>query len=212
VRRRRDRCDNSRRSRQAFYSGIDLVEDGLSEHKNAKARSKAEANIQQLANTQKFQAAITALADCALPVVAVVQGFCLGAGVDLIAACDIRIASACSVFSVREIRLDLVAELAYIGKDIKADRAEKIGLVNDVYKSPEATIAAVIAFANEIAGNSPMALRGTQFILRMSENLTDEQSLMLNGMFTMMTSLQSNDLQEDIKAFLERRTPKFTGS
>jgi enoyl-CoA hydratase len=57
-----------------------------------------------------------------------------------------------------------------------------------------------------------MAVRGTKFILRKSENMTDEQSLMLNGMFTMMTSLQSNDLQEGIKAFSERRAPRFTGS
>ena len=213
-----------------FCAGIDLVEDGLSQHKKTQARSKAEANMQQLANTQKFQAAITALSDCALPVIAVVQGFCLGAGVDLITACDIRIASACSVFSVRETRLGLiadvgtlqrlpkilnaghVAELAYSGKDIKADRAEKIGLVNDVYDSADATMVAGMALANEIAANSPLAVRGTKFILRQSENLTDEQSLMLNGMYTMINSLESNDLQEGITAFAERRPAKFTGS
>jgi len=213
-----------------FCAGIDLVEDGLSQHKKAQARSKAEANMQQLANTQKFQAAITALSECALPVIAVVQGFCLGAGVDLITACDIRIASACSVFSVRETRLGLiadvgtlqrlpkilnaghVAELAYTGKDIKADRAEKIGLVNDVYDSADAAMAGGVALANEIAANSPLAVRGTKFILRQSENLTDEQSLMLNGMYTMINSLESNDLQEGIAAFAERRPAKFTGS
>ncbi|MGB2466334.1 MAG: enoyl-CoA hydratase-related protein [Porticoccaceae bacterium] len=213
-----------------FCAGIDLAEDGLSQHKKAKARSKAEANIRQLSNTQKFQQAITSLAECELPVIAVVQGFCLGAGVDLITACDIRIASADAVFSVRETRLGLVAdvgtlqrlpkilnaghvaELAYTGKDIKADRAEKIGLVNDVYESAEATMEAGLALAQEIAGNSPMAVRGTKFILRQSENLTDEQSLMVNGMYTMMTSLESNDLQEGIMAFAERRPAKFTGS
>jgi enoyl-CoA hydratase len=213
-----------------FCAGIDLAEDGLRQLKKAKARSKAEANIQQLSNTQKFQRAISSLAECELPVIGVVQGFCLGAGVDLISACDIRIASACAVFSVRETRLGLVAdvgtlqrlpkilnaghvaELAYTGKDIKADRAEKIGLVNDVYESAEASMAAGMALAQEIAGNSPMAVRGTKFILRQSENLTDEQSLMVNGMYTMMTSLESNDLQEGILAFSERRVPKFTGS
>ncbi len=213
-----------------FCAGIDLAEDGLSQLKKAKARSKAEANIQQLSNTQKFQQAISSLAECELPVIGVVQGFCLGAGVDLVTACDIRIASACSVFSVRETRLGLVAdvgtlqrlpkilsaghvaELAYTGKDIKADRAEKIGLVNDVYESAEVTMAEGLALAQEIAGNSPMAVRGTKFILRQSENLTDEQSLMVNGMYTMMTSLESNDLQEGILAFSERRVPKFTGS
>ncbi|WP_299074578.1 enoyl-CoA hydratase-related protein [uncultured Paraglaciecola sp.] len=213
-----------------FCAGIDLVEDGLSAHKKAKARSAAEANLEQLSNTGKFQAAITAIADCPLPVIAVIKGVCLGAGVDLISACDIRIASACSLFSVRETKLGLVAdvgtlqrlpkilnaghvaELAYTGKDIKADRAEKIGLVNDVYESAEATMEAGIALAREIAANSPMAVRGTKYILRKSENLTEEQSLTLNGMFTLMTSLQSNDLQEGIKAFAERRAPKFTGS
>jgi enoyl-CoA hydratase len=105
-----------------------------------------------------------------------------------------------------------VAELAYSGKDIKADRAEKIGLVNDVYESAEATMAAGLQLANDIASNSPMAVRGTKFILRQSENLTDQQSLMVNGMYTMMTSLESNDLQEGIHAFAERRPAKFTGS
>jgi len=57
-----------------------------------------------------------------------------------------------------------------------------------------------------------MAVRGTKFILRQSENLTDEQSLMVNGMYTMMTSLESNDLQEGIHAFAERRPAKFTGT
>ena len=94
-----------------FCAGIDLAEDGLSQHKKAKARSKAEANIRQLSNTQKFQQAISSLAECELPVIAVVQGFCLGAGVDLITACDIRVASADSVFSVRETRLGLVADV-----------------------------------------------------------------------------------------------------
>ncbi len=84
---------------------------GNTAHKKAKARSKAEANIQQLGNTKKFQQANSALAECTLPVIGVVRGFCLGAGVDLITACDIGIASACSVFSVRETRLGLVADV-----------------------------------------------------------------------------------------------------
>ena len=159
-----------------------------------------------------------------------IQGFCLGAGVDLITACDIRIASADALFSVRETRIGLVAdvgtlqrlpkilnaghvaELAYTGKDIDALRAEKIGLVNDVYETAEATMVAGMALANQIAANSPMAVRGTKYVLQQSENLTTDQSLLLNGMYTMISSLQSNDLQEGIKAFAERRPAKFTGS
>lgn len=213
-----------------FCVGVDLAETAINPQKTAKANSQAKANLQQLEITSGFQKAISAVADCPLPVIGVIHGFCLGAGVDLITACDIRIASADAVFSVRETRIGLVAdvgtlqrlpkilnaghvaELAYTGKDIDAQRAEKIGLINDVYDTSELALQAGLAMANEIAANSPMAVRGTKFMLQQNENLTTEQSLMLNGMFTMMTSLQSNDLKEGIKAFTERRPPKFTGS
>lgn len=213
-----------------FCVGVDLAETAINPQKTAKADSQAKANLQQLEITNGFQKAISAVADCPLPVIGVIHGFCLGAGVDLITACDIRIASADAIFSVRETRIGLVAdvgtlqrlpkilnaghvaELAYTGKDIDAQRAEKIGLINDVYDTSELALQAGLAMANEIAANSPMAVRGTKFMLQQNENLTTEQSLMLNGMFTMMTSLQSNDLKEGIKAFTERRPPKFTGS
>lgn len=213
-----------------FCVGIDLAEAAIDPGKSPKAESQAAANLQQLHVTTEFQKAISAVADCALPVIAVIQGFCLGAGVDLITACDIRLASSDATFSIRETRIGLVAdvgtlqrlpkilnaghvaELAYTGKDINAQRAEKIGLVNDVYDSSELALEAGLALANEIATNSPMAVRGTKFMLQQNENLTTEQSLMVNGMFTLMTSLQSNDLKEGIQAFAERRPPKFTGS
>ena len=186
--------------------------------------------MRQFDNTRKFQSAISAVADCPLPVIAVIQGYCLGAGVDLISACDIRIAADNALFSVRETRIGLVAdvgtlqrlpnilnaghvaELAYTGKDINAQRAEKIGLVNDLYQGVEAAMDAGLEFASQIAANSPMAVRGTKFILQQSENLSTEQSLLLNGMYTLISSLPSNDLQEGIKAFTERRPAKFNGS
>jgi enoyl-CoA hydratase len=57
-----------------------------------------------------------------------------------------------------------------------------------------------------------MAVRGTKFVLNKSENLTTEQSLLLNGLWTMATSLQSNDLREAVAAFMERRPASFTGT
>jgi enoyl-CoA hydratase len=57
-----------------------------------------------------------------------------------------------------------------------------------------------------------MAVRGTKFILQRGEDLTTEQSLLLNGLFTMATSLQSNDLREAMKAFMEKRPARFTGT
>ena len=109
---------------------------------------------------KSMQQSITAVADCRTPTIAAVHGWCIGGGVDLISAVDIRYASADAKFSVREVKLAIVAdvgtlarlpmilndghmrELALTGKDIDAARAEKIGLVNDVYADAEATLAA----------------------------------------------------------------------
>ena len=213
-----------------FCVGIDLVQSGMGSHQRPTGESEAVANLRQLEGTTRFQDAMSSLAKCPLPVIAVIHGHCLGAGIDMITACDIRIASADSNFSVRETRIGLVAdvgtlqrlpkilsaghvaELAYSAKDIDAARAEKIGLVNDVYDTAEATYDAGMALANQIAANPPMAVRGTKFMLQQSETLTTEQSLLVNGMFTMMTSLRSNDLQESMLAFAEKRAPKYTGT
>jgi enoyl-CoA hydratase len=213
-----------------FCVGIDLVQSGMGTHQRPAGESEAVANLKQLQGTSKFQAAISSLAECPLPVIAVIHGHCLGAGIDMVTACDIRIAAADSNFSVRETRIGLVAdvgtlqrlpkilnaghvaELAYSAKDIDAARAEKIGLVNDVYESFDAAYAAGVALAEVIAANPPMAVRGTKFMLQQSETLTTEQSLLMNGMFTMMTSLRSNDLQESMHAFAERRPPVYTGT
>ena len=213
-----------------FCVGIDLVQSGMGTHQRPAGESEAVANLKQLQGTSKFQASISSLAECPLPVIAVIHGHCLGAGIDMITACDIRIAAADSNFSVRETRIGLVAdvgtlqrlpkilnaghvaELAYSAKDINAARAEKIGLVNDVYETFDAAYAEGMALATIIAANPPMAVRGTKFMLQQGETLTTEQSLLMNGMFTMITSLKSNDLQESMHAFAERRPPVYTGT
>ena len=213
-----------------FCVGIDLMAGGLDTAHAASAPSEAVANLNQLQFTTEFQDAVSSLAKCPLPIIAVVHGHCLGAGIDLITACDVRVSAADGNFSVRETRIGLVAdvgtlqrlpkvisaghvaELAYTGKDIDAARAEKIGLVNDVYDSFESAYAAAQEMANTIAGNPPMAVRGTKFILQQSEDLTTQQSLLLNGLFTMVTSLKSNDLHESMHAFAEKRAPNYTGS
>jgi enoyl-CoA hydratase len=84
--------------------------------------------------------------------------------------------------------------------------------VNDVFPDADSVYAAAVAMAREIAANAPLAVRGTKFILQQGEDMTTEQSLLLNGMWTMMTSLNSSDMQEAMMAFMEKRPAKFTGS
>ena len=127
-----------------------------------------------------MQSAINAVADCRTPTIASVHGWCIGGGVDLISAVDIRYASADAKFSVREVKLAMVAdvgslarlpliltdghlrELALTGKDIDAARAEKIGLVNDVYDDAEASLAAAHQTAAEIAANPPLTVTASR--------------------------------------------------
>ncbi|HEX8570971.1 MAG TPA: crotonase/enoyl-CoA hydratase family protein [Caulobacteraceae bacterium] len=128
----------------------------------------------------QLQDTFSCLEQARFPVLAAVQGACVGAGVDLIAACDMRYASANAFFQVQEINLGMVAdvgtfprlcrlipdgkvrELAYTGRRLRAEAALQLGLVNAVYDTPEALLEGVTAIAREIAGKSPLAVSGSK--------------------------------------------------
>jgi enoyl-CoA hydratase len=176
----------------------------------------------------RLQGAITAVARCPKPVVAAVHGYCIGGGVDLIAACDIRLASADAVFSVREAKMAIVAdlgslqrlpaiigpghlaELAYTGKDISAERAKEIGLLNDLAADAEGVQKAAHALAAEIAANSPLAVQGTKAVLAANEGRTVAEGLDYVATWN-AGMLASEDLTEAVVAFMEKRPPNFTG-
>lgn len=192
-------------------------------------RSEAETKQALYREIKRLQDSMSALAECPRPVIAAVHGYCLGAGIDLITACDIRLAAADAVFSVRETRLALVAdvgtlqrlpdvvpaghaaELAYTGRDIDAARAEKIGLVNDVYPDPDALFAAAQALGEEIAANSPLAVEGTKAVMRAGAEMSTAQALDYVALWN-SAFLFSNDLGEAMAAFVEKRPPDFTGT
>ena len=176
----------------------------------------------------RLQDSITAVARCPKPVIAAVHGYCIGGGVDLIAACDIRLASADAVFSVREAKVAIVAdlgslqrlpaiigaghlaELAFTGKDISAERAKEIGLVNDVAADADGVHKAAHALALEIAANSPIAVQGTKAVLAANEGRTVAEGLDYVATWN-AGMLASDDLTEAMTAFMEKRPPKFTG-
>lgn len=169
-----------------------------------------------------------AMAASRKPFVAAVHGACIGGGLDMIAACDVRLCAKDSRFSLRETKIAIVAdmgslqrlrgvipeghlrELAFTGKDIDAARAERIGLVNDVIGSPEETLAAARALAADIASNSPLAVQGTKEVLAMTERHGTEAGLRYVAAWN-AAHLASADLAEAMSAFAEKRPPKFRG-
>lgn len=181
-----------------------------------------------LGELRSLQAAVTSVAECRKPVVAAVAGWCIGGGVDVIAAADIRLASADATFSVREVKVAIVAdlgslqrlagiigeghlrELALTGKDIDAARAERIGLVNDVYPDQEAVLAAARALAEEIAANPPLVVQGAKEVLNQQREPHVAAGLRYVGPWN-AAFLPSRDLGEAVEAFLARRPPEFRG-
>ncbi len=190
--------------------------------------SAASRAARQRSEILRLQASVTAVADCPVPVIAAVHGWCIGGGVDVIAACDIRLASADAQFSVREAKVAIVAdlgslqrlpaiigkghvaELAYTGKDISAERAASIGLVNHVSADAETVLADARALAAEIAANSPVAVQGTKAVLTVSEDRSVAEGLEYVATWN-SAFLASDDLVEAMTAFMEKRPANFTG-
>ena len=214
-----------------FSVGLDLkavaltMGGGSGEGKSSQA-TKA---MRFLASLKPWQQSITAIAESPKPFIAAVHGYCIGGGVDLIAACDVRYASADAIFSVREAKVAIVAdlgslqrlprligagqvsELALSGKDISAARAEAIGLVNEVGDTKEQARALAYALAEEIAANSPLVVAGTKAVLAAGDDMTVAQGLDYVAVWN-AGALQSQDLVEAMTAFMEKRPPTFTGN
>lgn len=175
-----------------------------------------------------MQRTFSSLAESAKPVIAAVHGFCLGAGIDLITACDIRYAAADSVFSIRETKLAMVAdvgtlqrlpaivdpgraaEVVYTGRDFGAAEALEMRLVSRVLPDREAVVKHALDVAADIAANSPLAVQGAKHVMSRADGMTVEQQLDYVALWN-AAFLNSSDLTEAIASFVERRPPEFTG-
>ncbi len=213
-----------------FSVGLDLKAMGglLSGSGVTSGPSGAAKALQTRRHILRLQSSINAVAQCPKPVIAAIHGYCIGGGVDLIAACDIRLASSDAMFSVREAKVAIVAdlgslqrlpciigaghvaELAFTGKDISASRAKEIGLVNEVADDAESVQKAAREMALEIAANSPLAVQGTKAVLASNDGRTVAEGLDYVATWN-AAMLGSDDLVEAMTAFMERRPPSFTG-
>lgn len=208
-----------------FCAGIDfeLMNELLAEVK-ALSPGQREEHLRRI--ILGLQAALTALETCRKPVLAAIQGLCIGGGLDLIAACDLRYASADAAFSLKEVDLAIVAdvgslqrlphligegqvrELAFTARQFDATEAQAMGLINRVYPDSDALWDGVQAIAATIAAKSPLAVRGIKQALnygrdhRVADGL--EQVATWNA-----AMLLSADTQEAITAAMQKRPAQF---
>ena len=175
-----------------------------------------------------LQSAITCVERCRVPVIAAVHGYCLGGGIDLITAADVRLAAADAVFSVREVKIAIVAdlgtlqrlprivgagharELALTGRDFDAAYAERIGLVTHVLPDHAALMAAAETLAVEIAENPPLAVQGTKKVMIESTRGAIDRELEYVATWN-AAHLVNQDLGVAVTAFVSKQKPEYSG-
>ncbi len=212
---------------KAFSYGLDLPA-AFAELGQYFAGGSAATRLELFGVIRRMQGAFTAIASCPVPVIAAIHGHCIGGGLDLVSACDVRLCSADARFSLRETKIAIVAdlgslqrlpaligegatrELAFTGKDIGPERALAIGLVNEVFADRAALDAAATAMAREIAANPPLTVRGVKQVLDHGVGKPAAEGLAYVAAWN-SAFLASEDLGEAVTAFVEKRAPRFAG-
>ncbi|KAK9108553.1 hypothetical protein Syun_024564 [Stephania yunnanensis] len=175
---------------------------------------------------KRLQGAISALEQCRKPIIAAIHGACIGGGIDLVSACDVRYCSKDAFFIVKEVDLAITAdlgtlqrlpriigygnavELALTGRRFSGSEAKAMGLVSSVFESKAAMDEAVEAIAEGIAAKSPLAIVGTKEVLLRSRDMNVEQGLDYVATWN-SAMLPSDDLKEAVSAHVQKRKPVF---
>jgi enoyl-CoA hydratase/carnithine racemase len=206
-----------------FSAGLDLQYAGSQFPPTDDPGRATEARLRHI---QWLQDCFSAAEEARAPVIAAVHGGCIGAGVDLATACDIRLASADAYFQVAEVDVaitadlgtlqrltrlvpeGLVRELAYTGRRMEADEVLRLGLVNRVEPDREAVIAAGLELARTIAAKSPLAVAGAKMSLNYSRGRTVEEGLRHVALWN-AGALVSADLTAAVQGRLSKSVPEF---
>lgn len=174
----------------------------------------------------RMQKGINAVYNSSKPSIAAVQKHCIGGGLDLISACDIRYATVDASISLREAKVAIVAdmgsinrlpsiigqghtrELALTGKDIDGPEAERIGLVTKVFQTEEEMMQVALATAKEIAENPKLVVSGVKDVMRYSEGKPLEAGLNYVALWN-SSFLDSADFRGALQSFKERKRPLY---
>ncbi|WP_306249930.1 crotonase/enoyl-CoA hydratase family protein [Parvularcula sp. IMCC14364] len=204
-----------------FTSGLDLgAFAGATTNKGAgqnEVHQQATAGLGFYQNVLRMQDCFTALEKARVPVLVAIQGGCIGGGVDMVTACDMRYCTADAFFTIYEINIGMTAdvgtfprilnhlpegvvrELAYTGRRMSAAEAQSLGLVNSVYDDQDAMLEGVMATAREIASKPPMAIYGCKNIITYARDHSTEDTLDYIGIWN-ATMLQQSEIMEAMKA------------
>ena len=208
-----------------FCSGIDLsmlmgIQAAIADECEGRKREKLRRLILQLQDN------VSSLERCRKPVVAAIHGACLGGGLDIALAADFRFAAADAVFGVREVDVGMVAdvgtlqrlpgvvgqgmarEMALTGRDVGAEEALAIRLVNRVLPDADSVLAAALEAAQLIASKSPLAVRGSKEMLNYSRDHSVADGLNQVATWNAATLL-SEDIQKAGMAAMLQQKPSF---
>ncbi len=206
-----------------FTAGLDLEYAASQFQPVQDAGRAAEARLRHI---DWLQDSFNAVEQARVPVIAAVHGACVGAGVDLIAACDMRVATQDSFFQIAEVDVAITAdlgtlqrltylipqgilrELTYTGRKLDAEEAARLGLVNGLAADRDAALEAAISLARTIAAKSPLAIAGAKRSLNYSRGRTVEEGLRDVALWNAGT-LVSADLGAAVQARLAKQTPLF---
>ena len=208
-----------------FCAGIDLAMLGSIQQKIAHPDGARSREILRRLILD-LQDCLSSIERCHKPVIAAIQGACVGGALDMVTCCDMRYASADAVFAIKEIDLGMVAdvgtlqrlphligqgmtrELAYSGRQVDASEAENLGLINRIFASNSALTAAVHELAQTIAAKSPLAIRGLKEVMNYSRDHSVSDALNHVANWN-AAALLSGDLKECMAAQHEKRPPQF---
>jgi enoyl-CoA hydratase len=209
-----------------FSTGIDLMAMSGFIPEMMDPTQLGETKWKTLPKIKRMQDSISCIEWCQKPVIAAIHGFCIGAGLDMATACDIRLCTTEAVFSLREAAVGFVAdvgvlqrlplivgqgitrELAFTAKNITAARAKEILLVNDVFPSRGALLEHAEKMAVEIAENSSMAVQASKKVLNFGVGKSVSDGLQFVASMN-NNIVPSGDLMEAGIAFSEKRKPNF---
>lgn len=209
-----------------FSSGMDLSVFGSSENLNG---GKADPHVRAEKwrhDLKLIQASFNCLEEARMPVIAAIQGGCIGGAVDLVSACDIRVASRDAFFCIQEINIGMTADvgtfprlcrllpegwvrqLAYTGERMSAERALALGLVNDVFDTHEQVVAHALSMAREIATKNPLAVAGSKAMINYARDHTTADCLDYIAIWN-ASMLAPPHMAEAFAAQAEKRAANF---